>query len=181
MLYVFQCYHVDFGCSPHECGSGANACFVLDPSEMCNGMAANPKDDPFIADEVRIIDWFEHDDGLTDAQVTAILAADDDNELPDDVSDRITQITRLGSVPFLLQGARGIPRDEWRFVGQIDCYYSFFSPPQSLPTGIMRDPKSYLGRTHCLMGANFGDCGMGYVYLREASPMPEGLFFWQGG
>jgi hypothetical protein len=50
------------------------------------------------------------------------------------------------------------------------------------PSGPLHEDKNrFEGRTHWAQGPNFGDGGIGYIFLKQGDGVPEGLFFWQCG
>lgn len=181
VLFVFQCNHEPGMCSTWEGGSGANACFVLEPDDMIEGLSPLPPDSPSSEREARILGWLKKDDGITPAQAAAFFEDSEFMKLPDEVFLRAAEVTRLGSVPSWIQSADEGPKDGWRFVGQLDSFYSFFTPPKTRGDGVNPDPQRRAGRTHICQGPNFGDCGIGYVFLRTNKTVPECWFFWQCG
>jgi hypothetical protein len=179
VLFIFQCNHDPGICSTWEGGAGANACFVLEPEELINELSPLPDDNPLVEREARIIGWLEKDDGILVSQASAFSTDSQLLKLPEVVLNRAAQVTRLGSVPSWIQSSDERPKDGWRFVGQLDCLYSFFTAPKTCVEGVDPDPRQQAGRTHFCQGPNFGDCGIGYVFLRRGKPVPEGWFFWQ--
>jgi hypothetical protein len=168
-------------CATWEGGSGANACFVLEPAELIDGLTPLPADRPSIEREARVLRWLDNDDGITPSQASAFFTDSEFLKLPEEVILRAAQVTRLGSVPSWIQSADEGPKDGWRFVGQLDSFYSFFTAPRTNGNGINADRQRQAGRTHSCMGPNFGDCGIGYIFLRSGRAVPEGWFFWQCG
>jgi hypothetical protein len=166
-------------CSTWEGSSGANACFVVEPEDLIDGPSPIPDDQPQIEREVRVIRWLERDDGITASQADSFFEVSTFLKLPDEVIARATEITRLGSVPSWIQSPDEGPKDGWRFAGQLDSFYSFFTPPRQTGSGINPDPHQRAGRTHSCPGPNFGDCGIGYIFLRTEKSIPEAWFFWQ--
>lgn len=92
-----------------------------------------------------------------------------------------TMSTKLGGVPHFIQSPDEAPKDGWCFVGQSDSTYSFLLAPTISVPGVVDDPAHWEGRSHYGRGPNFGDGGIAYLFLRDASPIPEGWFFWQCG
>jgi hypothetical protein len=181
VLFMFQCNHEPGRCSTWEGGSGANACFVLEPDELIDGLAPLPADNPSTEREARIIRWLEKEDEITPSQARAFFSDSEFLTLPEEVILRAAQVTRLGGVPSWIQSADEGPKDGWRFVGQLDSFCSFFTPPRTNGDGVKPDAQHQAGRTHFCEGPNFGDCGIGYVFLRSGKSVPEGWFFWQCG
>lgn len=131
-----------------------------------------------------------------------------DEEQQESLFSKAVQCTRLGGVPTRIQSSREAPGDAWRFVGQLDFLYYFLTPPKSSDgtersggRGLWRrvldlfrsppkpaiktmSPMAQNSRgpvqfTHACEGPNFGDAGMGYIFIRDTAGVPEGLFFWQ--
>ncbi|MEM9772733.1 MAG: hypothetical protein AAF889_14270 [Cyanobacteria bacterium P01_D01_bin.73] len=189
VLNVFQCNHRPGDCETWEGGHGANACFVKDPEELSPALTEVPADAPFIEDEVRVVEWSIHDDGLTPEEYHNFFA---DETMPDDdeVLDRITSDTRLGGTPLWIQSPYEAPKGDWQFVGQLDsCYWLHTAPSQAtcdaldvhinaLNTNTDGSLEVDNGHTHFCPGPNFGS-GIGYIFLRIKGGTPEGWFFWQ--
>ncbi|HXY35892.1 MAG TPA: hypothetical protein VEI07_16780 [Planctomycetaceae bacterium] len=181
VLFVFQCNHDPGMCSTWEAGSGANACFVLEPEALLDQMSSLPADEPELEHELRVVGWFQREDGLPESLVPSFFDDDKYFALPEETLDSVSGITRLGGVPAWIQNPSEAPGPRWRFVGQLSCYHSFFVPPATEESWIWTDPDRGAGRTHCAAGPNFGDDGTAYLFLRDASPVPEGRLFWQCG
>jgi len=47
------------------------------------------------------------------------------------------------------------------------------------PNAIYEHKKVVDGCTHYTEGPNFGDCGMGYIFIKKSKGKPKGYFFWQ--
>jgi len=179
MLFIFHCNHDPGMCSTWEGGSGANACFVLEPEDLVNGISPIPDEKPLTETEVLNIEWIAKDDGVPAEYVPAFFAESEYHELPEEIVVRAAQITRLGGVPSWLQRADEAPKNDWRFVFQLDNVYSYFTAPVVLGDPVHPDPDHWEGRSHYCIGPNFGDGGIGYIFLREATPVPQGWFFRQ--
>ena len=181
VLFVFQCNHDPGMCSTWEGGSGANACFVLEPESLSGGPSMQPDDSPAIENEVRIVRWLERDDGLPSSLSASFFDEQKHFALPEETIACIPSSTRLGGVPCWIQSPTEAPSDGWRFVGQLDSTYSFLRPPATTESWVKADAQQWEGRSHYAIGPNFGDGGIAYLFLRDASPVPEGWFFWQCG
>jgi hypothetical protein len=186
-LFLFQCDNNPGMCSTWKGGSGANACFVLEPEELSAAISELPDRTP-VDHEVRIIQWIEREDGLTSSQTPAFF--DDakwdalDEDMREDLFLKAEPCTRLGGVPHWIQSAGEAPGDGWRFVGQLDSLYRFLTPPKSNEKGlraVKTDPKQPHLLTHFCDGPNFGDAGIGYIFLKDTGALPQGWFFWQCG
>lgn len=176
-LLIFQCNHDPGGCPTWEGGSGANACFVLDPDELLDGLTPMPADAPPLELEARILEWLAEDDGISPDEVPAFYADELLWDLPDATRDRVDAVTKLGSVPLWVQSPSEAPGEGWLFLGQLSDFYQFFQEP-SAQNGISIYPSS----DHWACdGPNFGDAGMGYIFLRPQAEKPDGWFFWQCG
>jgi hypothetical protein len=180
VLSVFQCNHDPGMCSTWEGGSGANACLISEPEALDSGLCKAPPDALPPEREVRIAEWIENDDGVSAAAALRLLS-DGSFPLPADENKKVTAATKLGSVPFWIQNPDEGPKGAWRFVGQLDSTYSFYTAPAKELSGVWADSKKWEGRTHYCEGPNFGDGGIAYLYVRNTETQPEGWFFWQCG
>ena len=184
VLFVFQCNHDPGMCDDWAGGSGANACFVLEPEDLSEGLTQLPDDSPPTVLEVRIVGWREMDDGVAEDQAAEFFDDEQFGELPEELLARLPNVTHLGGVPSWVQSPEEAPKDGWRFLGQLDSFYSFYTPPASEIPNVYPNPQQYLGRTHICQGPNFGDGGMAYLFLSpgdEEDELPAGWFFWQCG
>lgn len=173
-LFTFQCMHDPGVCETWDGTSGANACLVVEPEQMTAGTTTAPGAGVPLEREVRVAGWVQADDGITPEQAEAFLACDFDTymTLPEDVQERATGATRLGSVPLWLQSPDEAPEGEgWRFVGQMEEAHRFTRPP-STPLD-PHDPTSLR-----LEGPNFGG-GIAYLFVDSSASPPKGHFFWQ--
>lgn len=99
VLFVFQCNH-DLGmCSTWEGGSGANACFVIEPEDIISGFGTLPEDSPLIENEARVASWLERDDGIPASSTSAFFDEKIFHSLPDEVVEKVTTGTKISSVP----------------------------------------------------------------------------------
>ena len=180
VLFVFQCNHDPGRCLTWEGGSGANACFVVEPEDLRSELSALPADHPAVEHETRVVGWLERDDGLPDSPAPAFFDEAEYQSLAEGIRSRVTWSTRLGGVP---HGFKVLPKREpsagWRFVGQLDSTYSFLVPAVVEVSWVSPDAKRSEGRTHVAQGPNFGDVGIAYLFLRPGPPVPKGWFFWQ--
>jgi len=206
VLFVFQCNWDPGMCETWSGTSGANACFVLGPEQLKNGLVAAPVDGLDLNNEARASLWLEKDDGVDEKYRHHFFADHLPEPLPREIYCAPTPVTRLGSVPTFIQSPSEAPQDGWRFVGQLDGNYSFYSEvpspeevgcqvghktsekwqykapkmvnPKAPPwVAAASSAKSEI-RWFC-EAANFGDAGLGYIFLYDAEPYPEGYFFWQ--
>ncbi len=176
-LLVFQCNYAPGGCPTWEGGSGANACFVLDPEELSDSPTPMPADCPQLETEARVIEWLAQDDQILLEQVSAFYDDEQLENLPDETRNRVYTETKLGGVPEWVQSSSEAPAEGWIFIGQLSDSYKFFQEP-SEQNGIY----VYLSSEYWACdGPNFGDAGIGYIFLRHQSGKPNGWFFWQCG
>jgi hypothetical protein len=154
VLHVFQCNHDPGACSTWEGGSGANACFVVEPERIGAGLTQIPGDKPPVDSEVRVVRWIERD-------------------------GEVTTSTRLGGVPYWIQSPDEAPQGDWRFVGQLDSTHSFLQAPKRPAAWVHEDKERLEGRAHYGDGPNFGDMGIAYLFVKTGDPSPQGWFFWQ--
>jgi len=177
VLFVFQCNHDPGECPTWEGGSGANACFVLDADQLSNQPTPLPADQPPLEPEAYITEWIGEEDAVTADQKPAFFDAAQFWDLPDEITQNLSFETRLGSVPAWIQGPGEAPKDGWVFVGQLSASYQFLEEPAA-QTALSIYPSSDYWACE---GPNFGDGGIGYIFLRDGSEKPEGWFFWQCG
>jgi hypothetical protein len=181
MLCVFQCNHDPGMCATWEGGSGANACFVIEPERIGRGLTELPADQPLVENEVRVVQWLERDDGIPASLLPSFYDNDKFNALSIDQIRKIPSSTRLGGIPNWIQSPAEAPRDDWRFLGQLDSTHSFLQAPAHPPSWVHMDKEKWEGRTHYGEGPNFGDGGIAYLFVRNTDTSPQGWFFWQCG
>lgn len=182
VLFIFQCNHDPGMCDTWLGQSGANACFVLEPEQLLDVQSCIPDSHPSVEREALIVGWLEREDGIPESLRASFFNDSEYLKLPEATLEAVPQVTQLGSVPAWIQSADEAPKDGWRFAGQLDSYYSFYSAPSVPDDSIRLDPQKQCGRSHFCQGANFGDCGIGYFFLRSTGDgVPEGHFFWQCG
>lgn len=183
ILYVFQCNHEPGGCETWEGGSGANACFVLEPENSTHRLSSLPDDEPLVENEAYIVGWIEFDDGIPESEYPSFFQGRTYFNVPDDLISSIPSSSKLGSVPCWLQSPDEAPSqdDGWRFIGQLDSTLNFMTPPNIAAPWVLPDSKKWEGRTHYADGPNFGDGGIAYLFIRPTEPTPEAWFFWQCG
>jgi hypothetical protein len=179
-LFVFQCNHDPGMCATWEGGSGANACFVVEPEDLTSSQTVPPQDSPLVENEVRVASWIERDDGLPDSSRSAFFDDDSFRSLPKEVRGRVASGTKLGSVPCWIQNPSESP-EGWTFIGQLDSTHSFQLPPKQMTNWVGIDENRWEGRTHYGEGPNYGDGGIAYLFLRQGASAPDGWFFWQCG
>jgi hypothetical protein len=178
VLFVFQCAHQPGTCATWEAFSGANACFVVEPEELGDSYTAQPRDHPPADHEVVVRGWVEREDALSPASAHMFLSAATFFSLTEETASLPTSSTRLGGVPRWRQSPDGLPRPDWRFVGQLASAYSFLSRPTGPADWVRRDPEAREGRTWVAPGPNFGG-GIAYLFLKDADGPPDGCMFWQ--
>ncbi|MDX2216204.1 MAG: hypothetical protein SFY66_23260 [Oculatellaceae cyanobacterium bins.114] len=176
-LLVFQCNHNPGFCPTWEGGSGANACVVLDSEELSDHLTPLPSDAPFLELEARIVDWVIQDDEISLDEESAFYDEERLRNLPDETHEKVYAGTKLGSVPEWVQSSDEAPGVGWTFIGQLSDSYKFFQKPSSQKGVYIYLSSEYWG----CEGPNFGDGGIGYIFLRHQSERPDGWFFWQCG
>jgi hypothetical protein len=181
VLFVFQCNHDPGMCSTWEGGSGANACFVVEPEHLSRKLSDLPADAPLVENEVRVLQWVERDDGLPLSVASAFFDDSKYYALPEEQRGAVTSGTRLGGVPNWIQSPSEAPRDGWQFVGQFDSTHSFLTAPKTQAPWVGVDAERWEGRTHYGEGPNYGDGGIAYLFLKLTDTAPQGWFFWQCG
>jgi len=181
VLFVFQCNHDPGMCSTWEGGSGANACFIVEPEEIIKGFSQLPEDSPIIENEVRVAAWLEREDGIPDSSASSFFEEDLFYSLPENLIGKVTTGTKIGSVPEWIQSPSEAPGDGWQFLGQLDSTHSFVSPPKKSASWVQGDGELWEGRTHYGEGPNYGGGGIAYLFLNKNNPLPECWFFWQCG
>jgi hypothetical protein len=206
VLFVFQCNYDPGQCPTWEGGGGSNACLILPRDALTSKLAAPPRGDVKLETEARVRRWLEHDDGIPEDLYRSFIDDKSIWSLPEGVTDKVATGTKLGGAPAWLQGADEGSGQGWRFVGQLDSTYSFYSPvptpdvigchigrkvdgqyiydkPAKLKAGApdwaFVDEEQYEGRSWLTEGPNFGDGGIGYIFVRTTAGATEGWFFWQ--
>jgi len=190
-LLIFWCAGPD-GCETWKKESGANACLVLDDSEITDGLTLPPSPDTLVQVEARVTGWHEQDDDLPESPATLFS---------------VEQLgTRLGGPPFWAESA-GVPpkfiAEGWQFLGQLGSSYHFDGPPPSsdrVGCAIARwvDKQKIEEKATQLKpdaperiyvpegvhywwcdGPGFGDSGTGYFFVKYPPGKPKICFFWQ--
>jgi len=201
-LLVFQCNHDPGMCETWAGGSGANACVVLEPGEVLDGLTRVPPGTS-VETEARVIGWAADDDGVSAEDFRCFFDDTELANLPEEIIVRVPQVTKLGGPPAWIQGAGEAPKAPWRFALQLDCLDRFTgAAPSADEVGctVTREVDGAFVREepavkkagappwihvsddgyHC-DGANFGDAGIAYVFVRTDQPRAQVRFFWQCG
>jgi hypothetical protein len=180
-LLVFQCDHDPGGCQTWDWRSGANAVISLDAEDMTPGPTPPPTAATRVEIEVCATGWVRRAEGR----------------------DQATDRTKLGGHPFWIQQPEySLLTRGWAWVGQLDNCYHFAAPAPSpdrvgckvgrkrKDAYVYKKPKKTRpnappwvfveddGGWHCT-GPNFGDAGLGYLFLRARRGKVEGRFSWQ--
>lgn len=177
-LLIFQCNHDPGMCATWESFSGANACLVIEPEDLSETETSCPLDQTPLENCVRISDWIQRDDGLTEEQCLKFQSDEDFFGLEEEIIQEVTWSTRLGGVPRWLQSPSEAPSPDWYFLGQLDSSYSFLRAPRHPPAWVSADPENFEGRTHLAQGPNFGG-GIAYLFTQKESDVPRVVMFWQ--
>lgn len=186
VLFVFQCNNL--GCNGYtwEGDSGANTCFVLDADQLTEGITPMPTS--IILDtEVRVAQWFALEDGVSPDEVALYYDSEKyfalTKEKQIELCGKVPLITKFGSVP-LFQYFDEAPGKDWVYVGQLYNSYDFFEEPSDKTNVYVYSPSYLEGlrqgiRWYCSDGPNFGDNGVGYIFLRYQAEKTDCWFFWQ--
>jgi hypothetical protein len=164
-LFLFQCTDAFTRCPSWEMNSGANSCFVVDEDQLGEGLTSPSVSPTFperrlaswldeqVLPEWRVARWLEEDDTIPDLYPGFFglngSPEGDDEEQFETYQSKVSQETKLGSVPFWIQFPAIPPAG--RFLGQID--------------------------SNCCQA--FGDNGIGYIFLSGPASAPRGWFLWQ--
>ena len=186
VLFVFHCNNEPGMCDDWDQDSGGNAAFILERDELCDGQTPVPDPEPPSYPEARVARWLQRDDGLDAGLYSSFFREASYLSLGEEIISSVPMSTRLGGVPAWIQSADEAPQGEWRFIGQLDSRYSFFRPMPALggaPRALDAepDPEQFEGRLWSTEGPNFGDGGIGYLFLRPSPGVPQCRFFWQCG
>jgi len=183
VLFVFHCAHDPGMCDDWDQDSGGNAVFVVESSSLGSGLTRPPVETP-VYPEARILFWTELDDGIPSQLTPSFFSDQLYLSVDESVINQVRMSTKLGSVPAWIQSPGEAP-SSFRFVGQLDSTYSFHRP---LPSASLRnglrgglDVEAFEGRIWWAEGPNFGDGGIGYLFLKDTDGLPEAKFFWQCG
>lgn len=159
VLYVFMCTQEYNTCGSWE-PRGANACIILDKEDLQHEASELPSNKVLLIGEVIISDWIVKEDGIEISELKDVY----DDEYDESVLSKVSSHTRLGGIPFWIQGPEELPKGDWKFAGQMSSQYEFVKHQVS----------------HYVDGPNFGDCGMGYIFIKDHSEKsPKACFFWQ--
>ncbi|WP_124726397.1 hypothetical protein [Staphylospora marina] len=197
VLYVFICGD---DCETWDPECGANKVLILDDAEMKPGRTPLPPDltPDHLLPECRITCWTAKDDGLSEELAPWFVSPDMDpshSGLSEEDRVKPEYCTRLGSVPTWIQHIE--TPDGFRFAGQIVYCLEIHDPIHAKISCREVNGKTtceiHTGRTHPLYiypatdekgkwfleFADFGDCGMGYLFVDPDPVRPDGRFLWQ--
>ncbi len=192
VLFIFQCNYEPGECETWDASSGANSCFVLDAEELTEKLTESPSSDLTVETEARVEEWIRKVEDLEQASLVSPY------------KPNTTFSTKLGGLPSFIQSEEEAPSDGYRFIGQLDFLYNFYSEipaandvgcsvikfrrprkeeperrkPNAPPYFIQELAPSSEVRWYC-DGPNFGDAGTGYIYLKLEDTTAKGHFFWQ--
>ena len=177
VLFVFSCDR-DPGCANWDAFKGATAVFVVEPGALSTSPTPAPRDTPSLRREVIIARWVTRDDGVPTELAAAFYSDDAYLELDDNILDKVTACTRLGGLPAWAQSAQDVPGPNWGFVGQIDIFHTFLTPPKAPPAWV--EPwQGDEGFTHIGGFTEFGDGGMAYLFRESHRLTPHFVLFTQ--
>jgi hypothetical protein len=166
VFFVFSCNNDSSRCPTWDMNSGANSVLIVDEEELAEGLKSPPASpdltqrqldrwlDEQVHPEWRVVRWLEKEDGIPESYPGFFglhygKLEGFDAEAYERYQSKVSQETRLGSVPFWIQFPEGPP--EGRFLGQID--------------------------SNCCPA--FGDNGIGYLFVTGPASAPRGWFLWQ--
>jgi hypothetical protein len=178
-VLVFQCASKPGTCDTWKAGSGANAVLFLDAGDMVAGLTSPPAPDVWEENEVRVVFWGAHDDGIP-AERYSFFFEEPDYLTLDDQTMALLRLpyssTKIGSVPSFVQSASEAPAHPFRFVAQFDAFHEVRGEAPSKWRLASRTPD---GSGFYIAAANYGDMGTGYLFIDTSQETPAGLFFWQ--
>src|SRR6185437_3705336 len=125
ILYVFQCarWHEN-GCDSFDPASGANACFVLEPEELCADGPVDSDATRLVHLETRVLSWEWHVETLRAEFAGDYFDPADWWMVPIDERYAISGATKLDGIPFWGNaGPYYVPTGNWRFVLQLSDYH----------------------------------------------------------
>lgn len=136
VLHVFQCGDwVDGNCDTWEPGSGANACFTVEGTDLGSCLSPAPLGSAKPGVESRVLEWIAKDDGLDVAQYAACFEESSWLDLSEEIRRRILFGTKLGGAPGWSQAPHfSLPPEglgDWRFLLQVSDALFFEGPPQT--------------------------------------------------
>lgn len=191
VLLVFMCgYMLEKGCDTFDADAGANKVLILEPPQITTGLTPLP--DPSIAAETEafVNEWVPHEDPVSEEQF--IMLFDDETcfNLSQEITTEIYIGNKLGGAPFWYQGASESPPPPYRFVGEFDSEYVFYtdvnweeyeqqndlsnSHKDVLSQILMQNDGGYTCPTNM-----YGYDGLAYLFIDPRLEAPSGKFFWQ--
>lgn len=180
-LYIFMC-EIDPGrCASWDRESGANACLVVEPEDIDPNSPGEAAGSP-VWEEAVITGWTELDDGIEEGLRTdffsdaAYFGSGENWGVPEDLIEQVPEETKLGSVPSWIQSPDEAPQG-WDFLGQIDSQLRFRRPPRRIEPWM--SPGDGTEVAYWGPGANFGDCGIAYLFADRRQDPPAVAMFWQ--
>ena len=203
VLTLWQCEHDPGMCETWPPHAGANAAIVLAVADDQRSTTV-PDPAPVIYPEVVTAGWFDEDDGVSPERRPAFFDDAEHVALGEEWWGRGGFDTRLGGVPAWIRSAGEAPGAPWEFVGQFADGQRIDGEarPGQLPgAGIQRrvdgefrleppdgavveqaDRWIVVDETGSYVpGPNFGDGGIGYLFLDRSVDPPAALMFWQCG
>jgi hypothetical protein len=174
-LMVFQCEQDPGMCDTWSVDGGASVAMVIDVgSQTMQGPGEPPGDDRVpLGTEALITAWTEADDGVYAEQYPLFFRDASRNDIEPVLLECVHQGTKVGGVPYWIQGAEEGPGAGWRYVAQLDSVLWFAVDP-----GYLARARPVGTRWHA-DGPNFGDLGLAYVFVSDDHIRAR--MFWQCG
>lgn len=189
-------------CETWSATAGANAAIVSDTVDTDAGPVNPPDSATVVYPEVRVTEWVQGDDGVTEDLLPAFFGDESYAALDARWSAEERFTTRLGVEPTWIQPAEEGPGPPWSSVGQLaDSQTVGGEVPSAdetgfgiqrrvvdrfetrLPTGIdAPSVKHWIVVDEAgwyVSGPNFGDGGMAYLFLNRTTDPPAARIFWQ--
>lgn len=188
VLYLFQCEALKNDCPTYEPDSGANAVIILNPEEQTHAPLDKHPESLTILPEARVDHWVVQDDGISHNQLDQFFDYQKWIQFGETEPESVELCTRLGGPPGWIQLPEPV-EPPYYFAGQIDHYLEI-TPSPSHPFTVEQDehyrfirissPTNEEGDEPLFCDfANFGDSGMGYLFVNPAPDKPTGYFLWQ--
>jgi hypothetical protein len=149
-LLVFQC---GAECDTWDMNSGCNACVVLEPEELGEGLTPPPgvdladwnqdvaihwEDYHVILPDLRVADWIERDDGIAPEQEPDFFDDGQYGKLMDRLGENAEQVfcgAKLGGAPGWIQGPEPGLDATWRLAVQLQDSYTDLAREPASPDG----------------------------------------------
>lgn len=181
VLHVFRCQNEPRTCAEFDPDSGCNAAFIVEAATLGNRLTLPPKPVPTFP-EARVRRWLRRRVGFVRALRMVWGSGDWEWRGLRGIFPYAAAGTRVGGRPAWIQDAQS-PGAGWRFLGQFSGICSSWQPlpPRELRGGVRchLDSGGPEGRRWWASTCDFGDSGLGYVFLKPTDGMPQCRFLWQ--